>query len=367
VKKRFLWYSLTSVLAGVLYIGSCTVTVPAIGCYGPPLGMMFGLAIAIIIWVTVAPRREDESFPFEWRRLGGLTAALAAAITLQIVGDAVWPGAHAAVIGLVVITFVGIRRGARRRASGPSASVAPAGRRRVALRHLRPRPGGAASGPTEDERRMLAALVRDGVPPAVSRPGRVGTRPSCCTISSPGCVGSPALPAADPEHDGAIASYLPLRRARVAARDTAARELIDAGVGRPRSAQASTRRSAACAPRPGRPGARRDAGGADAGAAGDPLASRWHPGPRADAHALAAVAVLRARRTPDAAGEMAACRVTSSPRGVRNPARTGSLGRGPRRSRRGPDDPRPAAAAPVDPGIACGRARPRRDPRRVRS
>jgi hypothetical protein len=167
VRKRLFWYAAMSLLSAAVYIGAATVTVPWLGAYGVPAAMSFGLMVSILIWVFLLEPRSAEPFPWEWRRIGALLAATAAAVAIQVVGGRLWPDAGPLVILAVVAAFlaVSVRLGVI-----PRAHLRPLARLTSAM--VRSRVGGGdpltrLEGLSASERGLAAALIRDAVPAAV--------------------------------------------------------------------------------------------------------------------------------------------------------------------------------------------------------
>jgi|GEM_PF-1046356 len=92
VERRMFFYAAGAVLAGVLYIGFSTVTIPWLGAYGVPAAMIGGLLVACAIWIAVVTGVMKASLSFEARPLLGLMSAVTIAAAIQVLGMQLWPG-----------------------------------------------------------------------------------------------------------------------------------------------------------------------------------------------------------------------------------------------------------------------------------
>ena len=106
VKRRMLLYSAGAVIAGALDIGLSTVTIPWLGAYGAPVATISGLLVACALWVLVVRGLMKSPLSFEPRRLAGLGGAVAIAALVQAIGLQVWPAGRAAVLALVLLSYL---------------------------------------------------------------------------------------------------------------------------------------------------------------------------------------------------------------------------------------------------------------------
>ncbi len=230
IERRMLFYGLGGVMACVLDIGISSFTIPRLGLYGVPAGMIAGLLLTCAAWIALVQRVAEKPLSFEARPLAGLAGAVAIAVALQQVGLRVWPaerslvlvGAFSAYLAAVVLFGVVqrphwqllgrlARTALHQRGIGapdPSAGLA----------QLEPRP-----------RNLLAAIERDGRPLGelaehLGRSERELRGEYVAALRT--LIGAPAQPG---EHDGRIAAYL-LSTQPEAQRDLIGRGLIEEDV-----------------------------------------------------------------------------------------------------------------------------------------
>ena len=167
VKRRMQLYAAGALIAGILDIGLSTVTIPWLGAYGAPVAMILGLLVACALWVAVVKGLMKSSLSFEPRRLAGLGGAVAIAALVQALGLQLWPAGRPLVLILVLLSYIAAVLAFQvvpRRHFKPLAGLARAAvRKGVGGRD----PTGGLGHLDSDRRLLLAALERDGVPPAV--------------------------------------------------------------------------------------------------------------------------------------------------------------------------------------------------------
>jgi O-antigen/teichoic acid export membrane protein len=228
-KQRMLLYSAGALIAAAGQIGLSTVTIPWLGAYGAPVATTSGLLIACALWVVVVRGVLKNPLSFERRPLTGLAGAVAIAVLVQVIGLSVWPAGRPLVLALTLLSYL---------AAVLAFGVVP-------RRHFRPlrrlaraavRKGVGGRDPTvglghldSAERRLLAALERDGIP-AMVLAERLGRGEPELHREYVGIlrklIGSTAAPS---ELDRGLGAYL-LSRQPEAQRDHMAHELTEEGV-----------------------------------------------------------------------------------------------------------------------------------------
>ncbi len=251
VERRMFFYAAGALLSGVLFVGLSSVTIPWLGAYGVPAAMIAGLLLACAIWIAVVTGVMKASLSFEVRPLVGIAGAVAIAVSIQVAGLNVWPGARPLVLSATLIGYIGaivafgvvprqhwrllgrLARTALRR--GVGAQDPGAG-----LERLDPR-----------QRTRGAAIERDGTPlgELAERMGRselqlrceyvaalrvlIGAAPVNEQSSEAEAMATPAAvngtSPVSAEHDARIAAYL-LSHESEAQRDVLGRALIEADV-----------------------------------------------------------------------------------------------------------------------------------------
>lgn len=227
--RTIVLYALGSFVAVALDCGLSILLIPWIGAYGAPVGALLGLAAVCVLYVIVVSRLEEVKFPFEWRRLGALAAAVLGAGGVQLTLDSLWPAGHLVAPALAVVAYVGLVVGL--------GALAPAEARRLGrllLAAVRNRVG--TIDPVEqlgtldeDELRLLAALERDRTPAVLIATRRRRSQREVLleyvAILRKLCRAG----GADGEHEERIGAYL-LSGDPHAQRDRRGRSLIDDGV-----------------------------------------------------------------------------------------------------------------------------------------
>jgi O-antigen/teichoic acid export membrane protein/SAM-dependent methyltransferase len=232
VQRRMLFYGAGAVLAMLLDVGLSSITIPWLGAYGVPLGVIGGVLIACAVWLAAVKGLMNASISFQPKPLLGLLVAVALASTIQVVGLNVWPSGRPVILALVVASYLGAVIGL---------GVVPPRHLRLLLRFARAavRRGMSTVDPTRGlerlapaRRNVLAALERDGISigALANRLGwserRVGSEYLAALRQLLG--GQP--PMADVlAFDSGMAAYL-LSRQTLARRDIVGRELVEAGV-----------------------------------------------------------------------------------------------------------------------------------------
>ena len=229
IERRMLFYGLGGVMACVLDIGISSYTIPRLGLYGVPAGMIAGLVLTCVAWIALVQRVAEKPLSFEARPLAGLAGAVAIAVAIQQVGLRALPaerslvlvGAFSAYLAAVVLFGVVqrphwrllgrlSRTALRQRGIGADPSAG--------LEQLEPRP-----------RNLLAAIERDGRP-LDDLAGRLGRSERELrgeyVAALRTLIGAPAQSG---EHDGRIAAYL-LSTQPEAQRDLIGRGLIEEDV-----------------------------------------------------------------------------------------------------------------------------------------
>ena len=225
VQRRMFFYSAGALLAGALFIGLSSVTIPWLGAYGVPLAMIVGLLVTCVIWIAAVRGLMQASLAIEARPLAGLAGAVALAVAIQALGLQLWPGERPLVLTLTLAGYAAaivafgvvprphwqllgrLARTALRRGVGGGDPTA-------GLERLGPR-----------QRNLLAAIERDGERPA-ELAGRLGR--SERELRGEYVQALRALIGAEREghkHDARIASYL-LSSEPEAQRDVYGRALI---------------------------------------------------------------------------------------------------------------------------------------------
>ncbi|MFI5009026.1 MAG: methyltransferase domain-containing protein [Solirubrobacterales bacterium] len=231
-RRRMLFYGAGAILAMALDVGLSSVTIPWLGAYGVPLGVIGGVLIACVVWIVAVKGLMKASISFQPKPLLGLLVAVALASTIQVVGLNLWPAGRPAILALVVLSYFGAVIGL---------GVVPTRHLRLLLRFARaavrrgmstvdPARGLARLAPAR--RNVLAALECDGIPLAVlaERLGWSERRVASEYLAALRQLLGGQPPSAEAlAFDSGVAAYL-LSRQTLARRDIVGRELIEEGV-----------------------------------------------------------------------------------------------------------------------------------------
>jgi SAM-dependent methyltransferase/O-antigen/teichoic acid export membrane protein len=232
VERRMLFYGAGAVLAVLLDVGLSSMTIPWLGAYGVPLGVIGGVLMSCLLWILAVRGLMKASISFQARPLIGLAVAVALASAIQGVGAHVWPSGRAVVLALVVVSYFGAVIGL---------GVVPPRHLRLLARFARAavRRGMSTVDPargleqlTPARRNVLAALERDGLPSDVLA-GRLGWSERkvqseyLAALRQLLGIGTP--PAEALAFDPGVAGYL-LSTLTLARRDLVGRGLVEEGV-----------------------------------------------------------------------------------------------------------------------------------------
>jgi O-antigen/teichoic acid export membrane protein len=228
-QRHMLWYSISAVLAVVLDIAMCMLTIPLLGAYGPAVAEMVGLGAACALWLVVVKRVEQVDAPIDARSVRRVAAIVLTVAAIQIVGERLWPGGRPELLALMVLTYAALLLRLR---------VVP----REHLRPLSRLAKHAAIGrvgthnPTHhlatlarEQRALLASLLRDRTPLSIVAE-RIGQgeqelrRELVAILRKVSHSGSP-----DAQLDYEVGSYL-LSSEPEAHRDLVGRRLVDEGI-----------------------------------------------------------------------------------------------------------------------------------------
>jgi O-antigen/teichoic acid export membrane protein len=163
-ERQMLWYGISAVLAMVLDLGMCMLTIPLLGAYGAAVAELVGLGAGCALWLTVVRRLEHVPSPLDAPRVIKLGAVVLAIAAMQLVGAQLWPAGQALVLVLMVVSFFGLLVGL---------DIVPRAHLRPLLRLARHAVVGRVGthNPTQqlaslerEQRTVLAWLLRDRVP-----------------------------------------------------------------------------------------------------------------------------------------------------------------------------------------------------------
>ena len=86
-ERLILWYSITAVLAALVFVGSAAVLIPAFGVYGPGLALTLGMSVAIGVLLR-RNVRNPEPLPVDYQRIlaGILVAGTVSGVALAGAG-----------------------------------------------------------------------------------------------------------------------------------------------------------------------------------------------------------------------------------------------------------------------------------------
>jgi O-antigen/teichoic acid export membrane protein len=227
-QRHMLWYGISAGLAVALDIGTCMVTIPLLGAYGPALGEMVGLGAGCLLWLVVIRRIEKVPSPLESRNIAGLGAIVLTLAAIQVIGARLWPGGRIEILALMAFLFVTLLLGLR---------IVPLEQLRPLLRLAKQAAVGKVGrhDPTRRladlaprRRALLASLLRDGTPLAIAAE-RLGRDEAelrgelVADLRELSCSGSP-----QGELDSEVGAYL-LSQEPEAQRDLVARRLVESG------------------------------------------------------------------------------------------------------------------------------------------
>jgi O-antigen/teichoic acid export membrane protein len=228
VERGMLLYSAGALVAVTLDVGLSIVMIPWLGAYGAPVATISGLLGACALYAVAVRVLMKTALNFQIRPLAGLVGAVAVAGLVQVVGLHFWPAGRPLVLVLVLLSYL---------AAVLALGVVPrrhfkalAGLARAAMRK-----GVGGQDPTtgigrlsSDQRSLLAALERDGVPVAVHAE-RLGRSEDELHREYVGILRKLIdAPAGPPELEERLGMYL-LSSEPEAQRDLVAHELIDDG------------------------------------------------------------------------------------------------------------------------------------------
>ncbi len=232
VQRRMLFYGAGAILAMLLDVGLSSVTIPWLGAYGVPLGVIGGVLTACVVWLAAVKGLMNASISFQPKPLLGLLVAVALAATIQVVGLNVWPSGRPVILALVVASYLGAVIGL---------GVVPPRHLRLLARfaHAAVRRGMGTVDPTRGlehlepaRRNVLAALERDGISigALANRLGWSERRVASEYLAALRQLLGGQPPTSDAfAFDSGMAAYL-LSKQTLARRDIVGRELIEAGV-----------------------------------------------------------------------------------------------------------------------------------------
>lgn len=232
VQRRMLFYGAGAILAMLLDVGLSSITIPWLGAYGAPLGVIGGVLIACAVWLAAVKGLMNASVSFQPKPLLGLLVAVALATTIQVVGLNLWPSGRPVILALVALSYLGAVIGL---------GVVPPRHLRLLMRFARAavRRGMSTVDPTRGlerlepaRRNVLAALERDGISigALASRLGWSERRVTGEYLAALRLLLGGQPPTGDTlAFDTGMAAYL-LSKQTLARSDIVGRELVEAGV-----------------------------------------------------------------------------------------------------------------------------------------